>query len=106
MRGESNMRALRKAKQEQAVLVTTAHRGVFFGYATDVDGATIVLRRARCCLYWPQEQRGFLGLATTGPLKGSRVGPAALSLELRDVTSVATVTPEAVVAWEASPWAK
>jgi hypothetical protein len=34
-----------RAKQiERAVLVTTSHRGVFFGYASDTDGATIKLR--------------------------------------------------------------
>ena len=62
--------------KERAVLVTTAHRGVFFGYATNTDGATIALRSARNCIYWPIEQKGFLGLATAGPLKGSRIGPA------------------------------
>ena len=28
-------------KAERAVMVTTKHRGVFFGYATDTDGETI-----------------------------------------------------------------
>jgi len=32
--------------KERAVLVTTAHRGVFFGYATKTDGETIDLKRA------------------------------------------------------------
>ncbi len=94
-----------KVKQkERAVLVTTAHRGVFFGYATNTDGDTIQLRAARCCIYWPSEQKGFLGLASDGPLKGSRVGPAA-DLEVRNITSVATCTPKAIEAWEKSPWA-
>ena len=34
-------------KSLRPVIVTTAHRGVFFGYATDVSGETIFLRRAR-----------------------------------------------------------
>lgn len=88
---------------ERAVLVTTAHRGVFFGYATDTDGATIKLRAARNCLYWPTENKGFLGLASMGPVKGARVGPAA-DLELRDITAVAECTTAAVTAWEAAPW--
>jgi hypothetical protein len=88
---------------ERYVVVTTAHRGVFAGYATDTSGSTIALRAARCCLYWPAENRGFLGLAADGPKKGARIGPAA-DIELRDVTCVASCTPEAVEAWEKTPW--
>lgn len=88
---------------ERAVLVTTTHRGVFFGYATDTDGATIKLRAARNCIYWPVENKGFMGLANMGPVKGARVGPAA-DIELRDITSVAEVTTQAVQAWESAPW--
>ena len=90
---------------ERAVLVTTAHRGVFFGYATNTDGTTIKLRAARNCIFWPRENKGFLGLAANGPMKGARVGPAA-DIELRDVTCVAECTPQAVAAWEAAPWSK
>lgn len=89
--------------KERAVVVTTAHRGVFFGYATDVGGAIIKLRAARNCLYWPTEQKGFMGLAANGPVKGCRVGPAA-DIDLRDITSVIACTPDATAAWEAAPW--
>ena len=89
--------------KERAVMVTTAHRGVFFGYATKTDGSTIKLRNARCCVYWPAENKGFLGLASHGPASGANVGPAA-DLELRDITSVAECTPVAVEAWEKAPW--
>jgi hypothetical protein len=91
-----------KAK-ERYVLVTTAHKGVFAGWATATDGATIKLRAARCAIYWPPACKGFLGLAALGPLPGARIGPAA-DIELRDITSVATVTPEAIKAWEAFVW--
>ena len=47
-----------RGKKERAVLVTTSHRGVFFGYAIDTDGNTINLRAARNCLYWPQDGYG------------------------------------------------
>lgn len=90
-------------KIERAVVVTTTHRGVFFGYTEETQGAIISLRAARNCLYWPAEQKGFVGLAVTGPLKGARIGPAA-DLELRDITSVAACTPEAIAAWERAPW--
>lgn len=93
----------KKSNGERAVLVTTSHRGVFFGYATDTDGDIIKLRAARNCIYWPTNQRGFLGLASFGPQSGSRIGPAA-DIELRDITSVAACTPEAIEAWEKAPW--
>ena len=88
---------------ERPVLVTTAHRGVFFGYATETSGETIKLRAARNCLYWSVDMRGFLGLAANGPSANCRIGPAA-NIELRNITSVSDVTPEAVAKWESAPW--
>lgn len=92
--------------KEIAVLVTTEHRGVFFGYADPkkIDGATLALKRARNCVYWSQDVKGFLGLAANGPTKGCRIGPAA-DIRLRNITSVSDVTPAAVTAWESGPWA-
>lgn len=86
----------------RAVLVTTAHRGVFFGYADDTSGETIKLKRARLCIHW-SGTRGFMGLASDGPNERCRIGPAA-DIELRAVTSVSEVTPEAVAKWEAATW--
>lgn len=94
---------MKKTVKEQAVLVTTAHRGVFFGYATDVTGKTIELRNGRNCVYWTSDLRGFIGLAANGPGKGCRVGPAA-DIILHDITSVSKVTPEAAAKWEAAVW--
>jgi hypothetical protein len=91
--------------KERFVLVTTLHRGVFAGYAKETSGKTIKLRAGRCCLYWPASQKGFLGLASNGPLDGAKVGPAA-DIELRDITSVSECTPAAVEAWEKFPWAR
>lgn len=92
-------------EKERAVLVTTAHRGVFFGYATDIDGETITLKRARNCIQW-RGIKGFLALTTDGPSKDCRIGPAAEELQLRNITSVALCTPGAVKAWEAAPWSR
>jgi hypothetical protein len=89
--------------KERPVLVTTAHRGVFFGYAADTDGETIALRAARCCLYWSADVKGFLGLAANGPSPSCRVGPAA-DITLRNITAVAECSPAAVDRWEAAPW--
>jgi len=92
------------AKQnERAVLVTTAHKGVFFGYASATSGPTIQLKRARLCVYWSADLHGFMGLATRGPNANCRIGPAA-DIEVRDITSVTEVSPEAVEKWEAAPW--
>lgn len=90
-------------QNEQAVIVTTEHRGVFFGYATEIDGETIELKRARLCLYWSADVRGFMGLASGGPTNGCRIGPPA-DIVLRKITAVLSVTPEAVKAWESAPW--
>ena len=98
-----------RSKKERAVLVTTAHRGVFFGYAAEEfkeqqNGLLCgSLRAARNCIYWPAGNKGFLGLASDGPMSGAKVGPAA-DIELRDITCVAECTDAAVVAWEKAPW--
>jgi hypothetical protein len=91
-------------KSERAVIVTTEHRGVFFGYATHIDGETIELKRARLCVYWSADVKGFMGLASSGPSAGCRIGPAA-DIVVRKITAVLSVTPEAVEKWERSPWA-
>lgn len=85
------------------VLVTTEHRGVFFGYATKTDGSTVELKRARNCLYWSTDVQGFMGLAAFGPSRSCRIGPPA-DIELRAVTSVVEVTPEAAEKWESATW--
>ena len=89
---------------ERAVVVTTAHKGVFFGYATKTEGPIISLRAARLCVYWSSDLRGFMGLASIGPGSQCKIGPAA-NIELRDITAVIECTPEAVARWEKSPWA-
>lgn len=93
----------KKKQTERAVLVTTEHRGVFFGYASETAGKTINLKRARNCVYWSADVKGFLGLAKSGPSATCRVGPPA-DIELRAITCVAEVTPAAVEAWEGGPW--
>ena len=90
-------------KSERPVIVTTEHRGVFFGYAKDIDGETIELKRARLCVYWSADVKGFMGLAANGPSDSCRIGPAA-DVTLRKITAVLEVTPAAVARWEAQPW--
>jgi hypothetical protein len=90
----------------QAVLVTTQHRGVFFGSLIgEATKEKVTLAGCRNVVYWDAATRGFLGLAATGPTKGCRVGPAANgSSTLFDVTGVFTCTPEAVQAFKESVW--
>lgn len=90
------------------VVVSTAHRGVFFGYLP--EGAnpadrSLLLFRCRMCVYWSADVKGFNGLAVTGPLKNCRVGPAAGQALLHDVTAVIPASTQAERAWEAEPWA-
>jgi hypothetical protein len=94
-----------KKSKLRPVLVTTAHKGVFFGYAEKTDGDTIALKDARNCVYWSSDLKGFLGLAAFGPSATCRVGPKA-DLELRNITSVAAVSPEAVTRWESAAWSR
>ena len=89
------------------VVVTSKDRGVFGGYLADASKAPdqVTLLQCRNCVHWSANVRGFLGLAVTGPLEGSRVGPAAPEVALYDLTSVSVCSPEAVEAWERAPWA-
>ena len=89
---------------EMPVLVTTAHRGVFFGYTCDPRAEIIELKRARLCTYWSKAMKGFTGLANEGPDSGCRIGAAVPVLRLRNITSVSDVTTEAAKKWEAAPW--
>jgi hypothetical protein len=91
--------------EEQAVLVTTEFRGVFFGYMTNMpkDGS-VTLKRAQNCVYWSADVKGFMGLASTGPTKSCKVGPAVPSITLSKVTAVVEVTEEAEKKWAERPW--
>lgn len=94
-----------KAKNNlQPLLVTTAHKGVFFGYGTQSDQSTITLQSARMCVYWSAETHGVLGLAANGPKKGCRIGPAVPALTLRDITSCSLCSDEAAKEWEKGEW--
>lgn len=90
--------------KETAVLITTAHKGVFFGYAVDTNSKTIKASQVRNCLYWPTSVGGFVGLAVTGPNKDTRIGPAVEEITLHDVTAVLKCTDVAEKAWLSANW--
>jgi len=89
----------------KAVLVTTEHRGVFFGY---LDGEAtkekLTLKNARNVLYWDAECKGFMGLAAIGPVGECRIGPKVSELVIWDITAVVRVTDEAIPLFEEGPW--
>ncbi len=88
----------------KAVVVTTKHKGVFFGYSVEYKPGQeiIMLKNARNCIYW-RGIKGVIDLATTGPTNDCRVGPQA-DIELRDITCVLDCTKKACQAWEKAPW--
>lgn len=88
------------------LVVTTQHRGVFFGFGIPTDAPTIRLEQARMCVYWDAQVAGVVGLAAKGPNSKCRVTGAAPSITLRDVTSVMETTLEAQESWEKEPWSR
>jgi phage-related protein len=94
------------------VLVTTEHRGVFFGWRAPgnvvllhpADSKAITLTDAQMCVAWSGDVQGVLGLAATGPDRRSKVTRPVPELTVTEVTAVVTATQEAVTAWQARPW--
>jgi hypothetical protein len=95
--------ATKRAGNPASVLVTTSHRGVFWGHLekTSPDGRTITLTGARNAIYWATS-KGFIELAQLGPNSRSKVGAVATRIVLHDVTSLTECTPAATAAWESA----
>ena len=83
-------------------LITTQHRGVFFGrLADDADITARTLTNicdARMAIYWGTT-KGVMELANSGPTSKSRIGAPAKIDVLHDVTAVFEVSPEAEEKW-------
>jgi hypothetical protein len=90
--------------ETKPLLVTTAHKGVFFGYGKRTDAPTIELTNARMCVYWTADLHGVFGLASRGPGNGCKIGPSVSSITVRDVTAVLECTDIAARAWEKEIW--
>jgi len=87
------------------VLITTQHRGVFFGFIDPKKRHEphIDMTGVRNCIYWAASVGGFLGLAATGPNRDCRIGARIEgTFTARDVTSITDCTESAVKAWEAA----
>ena len=88
----------------KAVLITTKHRGVFFGYVPidqDMTVRTMALKEARCAIRWATKT-GVAELAEIGPNKNSRIGAKADIESIHDITAIWAVTDKAVKAWNAA----
>jgi hypothetical protein len=91
--------------KSQPLLVTTQHRGVFFGYGDPQEGQTcITLLNARMIVYWSSDMHGVLGLASIGPSTTCRVSHPVPVLYLVSVTAIMICTPDAVKRIEKAPW--
>lgn len=93
--------------EPQAVVVTTEHRGVFFGYLADGQdrtAKTVEITGAQMCVYWSADVQGVLGLAATGPTSKCKITRPVPRLTLQAVTAVIDATDEAVKLWQGRPW--
>jgi hypothetical protein len=106
MKGTNKMKSESKTAPTTKVplVVTTEHRGVFFGYGVPTTEKVIRLEQARMCVKWTSDVRGVVGLAANGPTKDCRIGPAAPAITLQKVTSIMEVSPEAEAKWKLEPW--
>ena len=85
-------------------VVTTKHRGVFFGTVSSIDGTTVTLHGAQMAVYWSAAMRGVFGLSSIGPDGNCRVGSPIPALTLHDVTAIAPCTDDAAARWAVAPW--
>ena len=87
------------------VVITTEHRGVFFGILSgDRTAATVELADAQMCVYWSEDVQGVVGLAATGPTSRCKVTRPVPRMTVHAVTAVFDATEEAVAAWRTRPW--
>ncbi len=97
-------------KNKVPVLITTdsTKRGVFMGFIDpkDADKETMEAYEVRMAVYWSQDVKGVLGLASCGPTKACRISEAAKKATLKGVTAVIEITDEALAAWRKEPWQK
>ena len=88
------------------VLITTKHRGVFFGFIDpkDVDKDPLKVHEKQMCTKWSTEMRGVFGLAKYGPDKNCRIGQPVEWATLKNITAVVSCSEEAVKNWKKCPW--
>lgn len=84
------------------VIITTSHRGVFFGeLLSGTEARTVTLKNARMGIYWATS-KGLFELADVGPNSKSKIGSVALEITLHDVTAVVVCSEAAIAKWESA----
>ena len=87
------------------VLVTTEHRGVFFGYVDEYpnldESNTIKLDSAKMAIRWGTD-KGVMQLANEGVQESSLISSMADIPSLAKVTAVFAVTKQAEKTWTAA----
>lgn len=95
-----------KKNGERAVVVTTAHRGVFFGYTEEpLTNKVFTLKNARMCVYWSSDVGGVMGLGEKGPNRNCKITAAVPEFAVQDATGCMAVSDAAREAWEKGFWA-
>ena len=87
----------------KAVLVTTAHRGVFAGLIDadqDLRATDMPLKQARMAIKFGTS-RGVMQLAESGPTEQSKISAVADIPMLHDITAIFAITDEAWAKWTA-----
>lgn len=91
--------------QMRNILVTTAHRGVWFAQVPadkDLTPKTLTdLKNCRMAIYWGTT-KGLQQLCETGPTDTSKISAPADIPVLHDVTAVFDVTDNAAAIWTKS----
>lgn len=84
------------------ILITTAHRGVWFAQVDpkkNLTSKTLTgLKNCRMAIYW-NTKNGLQELATIGPNSGSKISVASGIEVVHDVTAVFSVTKDAAAKW-------
>lgn len=94
-------------EEHSFVLVTTDKdkRGVFGGYLKEDNSPNnVILEEARMVVYWSENVKSVLGLASIGPQDGCKISLPVTEIKIFGVTSITICTKEAIKQWEKDIW--
>jgi hypothetical protein len=90
------------------VLAVSGNRDIVFGYVEDdqdMFAEKIALKKARTCLWYSDDMRGFTGLAIDGPSDTCRISFELEGLYyLHNVKRLLDVSAKSISKWNAAPW--
>lgn len=97
------------SEEQKWVVVTDTHRGVVFGRLVRMDHVLRVATLAECrhCYFWAFNSKapGLFGLASHGPIAGSKISKPVDMCEVMDVAKVIDCSDAAVKAFGKAAWA-